>query len=292
MTGFSNYSSQAVLNWVAGLKAMPALPAVWLALFTAVGADDGTGFTEASGNSYARVQIAGNAATNNTTASGNATLHFASTPAWIVAGMTATDATASVIPAGTTVLSTTSNTVVLSANATGGGVGNGDTIEFSAFGAASGTSPSTSVSTAAVSFAQSGAGGGFGTIEAFGLYDALTSGNLLDWDYIGNYAWLPVEVSSASPGILTAHAHGYSAADPIVFTTEYGGTAPTFSQSNFTGVLAVVSPATDSFSVTNASTAVNTSSTGSGMIRKIVQQATVANMVLTFAAGQLTLVSA
>jgi hypothetical protein len=292
MTGFTNYTSQAGLNWVAGLKAMPALPAVWLGLFTAVGSDDGTGFTEAAGNNYARTQIAGSAATNNT-ASGNATLHFASTPAWITAGMTVTDVTAAVIPAGTTVLSVTGTTVVMSANATGGGVGNGDTINFSAFGAASGTSPSTSVTSAAVSFAQTGAGGGFGTVMAFGLFDASTSGDLLDWDYIGNYQWLPVEVSSASPAILTAHAHGYSASDPLVFTNEYGGTAPSFSQSNFNGVLSVnSSPATDTFSVNNAATNVNTSSTGSGMIRKIVQQATVANMVLTFLAGQLTLVSA
>ena len=67
--------------------------------------------------------------TNNTTAAGNATLHFAATTN-IVAGMSVTDDTVSVIPANTTVLSKTSNTVVMSANATGGGVGSGDTIHF------------------------------------------------------------------------------------------------------------------------------------------------------------------
>lgn len=290
MSGFTNYVSAAALGWVTGLAAMASLPAVYLGLFTAVGADDGTGFTEASGNSYARIQVAGPVATNGTTANGNATLHFASVPAWIVAGMTVLDATTSVIPAATTVVSKTGTTVVLSANATGSGVGSGDTIVFSAFGAASGTSPSAAVNTAAITFAQSGAGGGFGTIIGFGLFDASSSGNLLDWDYLGAYQWLPATVSSASPGIITAKAHGYSAADPVVFTTEYGGTAPSFSQSNLTGVLAVAtSPGTDSFSVTNSSTAVNTSSTGSGMVRKIVQQATVANMVVSYAAGQLTL---
>jgi hypothetical protein len=70
--------------------------------------------------------------TNNTTASGNATLHFASVPSWVVAGLQIADATApSVIPAGTVVLSTTSTTVVMSNNATGAGVGNGDAITFS-----------------------------------------------------------------------------------------------------------------------------------------------------------------
>ena len=99
-----------------------------MALFTtAPTSDAGTGAVEVSGGSYARQQIAGSAATNNTTASGNATLYFASTPAWIVAGMYVRDFTSpSVIPGGATVLSVTSNTVVISANATGGGVGDGD----------------------------------------------------------------------------------------------------------------------------------------------------------------------
>jgi hypothetical protein len=70
------------------------------------------------------------AATDNTTASGNATLHFASVPAGVIAGITVTDTTAAVIPAGTTVLSTTATTVVISANAAGAGVGSGDTIAF------------------------------------------------------------------------------------------------------------------------------------------------------------------
>lgn len=71
-------------------------------------------------------------ATNNTTAAGNNTLHFASTPGWVAAGMMAYDITTSgVIPTGTTVLSTTGSTVVLSNNVTGGGVGSGDNIVFS-----------------------------------------------------------------------------------------------------------------------------------------------------------------
>ena len=122
-------------------------------------------------------------------------------------------------------------------------------------------------------------------VIAFGAFDASTVGNLLWWDYLGNYAWLPCTVSSASPGIITAKAHGYSAADNVVFSTEYGGTAPSFSQSNFTGLLAVVSPATDSFSVTNASTAVNTSSTGSGMVRKVISQSIPNGVTASFAGG-------
>lgn len=70
-------------------------------------------------------------ATNNTTANGNPTLHFASVPATIQPGQFITDnTTGGVIPALTRVLSTTSTTVVMAANATGGGVGNGDSITF------------------------------------------------------------------------------------------------------------------------------------------------------------------
>lgn len=293
MTGFSNYVAQNGLNWLIGLKAQPVLPAVWQALFTAVGLDDGTGFTEATGNAYARIQVAGAAAVNGVTAAASPTLNFAAVPAWITAGMTVWDLTATtVIPAGTTVLSKTATTVTMSANAAGAGVGATDVIAFSAFGAAAGTGPANATSSAAVTFAQSGSGGGWGTLISFGLFDALSAGNLLDWDYLGAYNWLPATISAASPAVLTAKAHGYAAADSVIYSLEYGGTAPAFSQSTLTGTLAVVSPATDTFTVTNAATAVNTSSTGSGNVRKIAAQATVANMTLSFAAGQLILTSA
>lgn len=69
--------------------------------------------------------------TNNTTAAGNNTLHFASVPAWVVAGMLITDvSTSGVIPADTVVLSTGGSTVVMSNNAAGAGVGNGDNVAF------------------------------------------------------------------------------------------------------------------------------------------------------------------
>ena len=175
------------MNYISGQLAEPALPAVWLALMTAVDTDAGTGGTEVSGGSYARVQVAGTATTNATTASGNATLHFAATPAWIVAGMTVYDVTSpSVIPAATTVLSVTGTTVVMSANASGAGVGGTDVIAFSAFSAATGSAPSQITNNAVITFAQATAS--WGTVIAFELRDAVTSGNLLAWDYIGNFS--------------------------------------------------------------------------------------------------------
>lgn len=70
-------------------------------------------------------------ATNATTAAGNATLHFASTPANVAPGQIIADSSApAVIPSGATVVSKTGTTVVMSATAVGAGVGNGDTITF------------------------------------------------------------------------------------------------------------------------------------------------------------------
>jgi hypothetical protein len=71
-------------------------------------------------------------ATNGTTPATNATLHFAAVPATILPGMMIVDLTAgAVIPNGATVVSKTATTVVMSQNATGVGVGNGDSIQFS-----------------------------------------------------------------------------------------------------------------------------------------------------------------
>jgi len=71
--------------------------------------------------------------TNATTPAGNAVLHFAATPAGVLNGMVVFDNTSpTVIPGGTTVLSSTGTTVTMSANAAGAGVGNADAIQFSA----------------------------------------------------------------------------------------------------------------------------------------------------------------
>lgn len=220
MSGLSDYSAQNFLNYIVGKTAVPTLPTVYVALFTAVGVDAGTGFTEVSGGSYARKATAG-----------------------------------------------------------------------ADWAAASGSAPSTISNANALTYVTATAS--WGTVIAFGLYDALTSGNLLAWDFLGNFPWKPATVSSASPGIITVKAHGYSLADPFVFSTEYGGTAPSFSQSNFTGVLAVAATvATDSFTATNAATAVNTSSTGSGMVRKILQQSIPSGVQASFAIGALTITGA
>lgn len=76
-----------------------------------------------------RMSITGT--TNATTATSSNVLHFASTPANIVAGQGIVDTTTpTAIAAGTTVVSTTATTVTMSANAAGPGVGGTDGITF------------------------------------------------------------------------------------------------------------------------------------------------------------------
>lgn len=298
MTGLTNYTASNELNWLTGQVPQPALPSVWLGLFTVVGTDAGSGFTEVSGNGYARVQVAGSDVTNGTTASGNNTLNFAAVPAWIVAGMRIYNVTTPASIVSLTVLSKTATTVVMSGNAAGAGVGNGDTITFSAFGAPSGTAPSTITNGAIITMAPA-SGAGWGDCIAFGLFDAATTGNLTAWDFLGNFAWLPFESTNVGTGdgpVFTAKANGYSNTNPIVFTAEYGGTLPNLTAGTITGytVNFVANVATDSFTATQTSggAAVTSSTTGSGMVRKIVQQSIPSGVTALFAASALTITAA
>lgn len=149
--------------------------------------------------------------------------------------------------------------------------------------AASGSAPSSISNSATKSFAAATAD--WGTVVAVALYDAASAGNLLTWDYLGNFSWQPCTISSAAPGVFTAKGHGFANGDNVVFSTEFGGTAPTFSQSNLTGLLTVANATADTFTVTNGGTAVNTSSTGSGMVRKVVTQSVPSGVTASFAGG-------
>ena len=54
MAGATDYSAHAYLEWLVGKTTMPPTTNAYLGLFTAVGTDGNTGFTEVSGNGYAR----------------------------------------------------------------------------------------------------------------------------------------------------------------------------------------------------------------------------------------------
>lgn len=301
MAGLTDYSAQASLAYWTGGLIVPALPTgMWLGLFTTAPTSDAgvTGATEVSGGAYARVQVSGSL-TTNAVSTASATLNFAATvPAWIVAGMYVRSVTTpGNIGAGITVVSTTATTVVISSTVT---VANGEVIKFSAFApatASSGSEPSTlpasiSNTNTVITFPQATAS--WGTVQAWGLFDAVTTGNLVWWDYLGNFKWLPFSGSAASPSVITSPAHGYSLADAAVVTAKFGGTLPTLSGGSFSPTLLVAATvATDTFTLTTSgATALNASATGNGSIRKIVLQPIAINVTASFAAAQMTLTMA
>lgn len=149
--------------------------------------------------------------------------------------------------------------------------------------------PAQITNASAITFPQ--ATGNWGTVLGFVVIDASVTGtgNALAWDYLGNFSWLPASVSSASPGFITTHAHGYTNGDTVVITAKFGGTLPTFLQSNFTGPLTVANATTDTFTVTNGGTAVNTSSTGDILVRKVSSQSVTTGITFNFPASNLVL---
>jgi hypothetical protein len=190
MTGYTDYWARKVLDHSTGKTSIGTLPTAYIGLFTAVGTDAGTGFTEPSTGAYARVTTSG--------------------ATWNAAGASA---------------------------------------------------PSTTSNVADIIFPAST--GSWGTILGVGAFDALTTGNLLWWDYLGNFPWLPFTCTLASPGVLTAPAHGFSNADSVVVSAEYGGVLPATAGS-WTGLLTVAGVTADTFTA-----GVNTTGTGNGSVRKV-----------------------
>jgi hypothetical protein len=130
----------------------------------------------------------------------------------------------------------------------------------------------------------------WGTIVAAALYDAASGGNLLFWDWLGAHLWKPCTISAASPAVLDLPAHACAAGENVVFSTAFGGTVPAFSQSNLSGLLTVAAPvASDTFGVTNAGTAVDTSGTGNGMLRRVVPLTVPAGVFVNFRPSALVL---
>jgi hypothetical protein len=265
------------MNYITGQVAEVAVPSVWMALMTAVDTDAGTGGIEVTGGAYARVQVAGQLAASS---AATTVITFGAVPSWVVAGMSVNDVTTPAnVPANTVVNSVTATTVTC--NNTVSSVGT-DTIRFSAFTPSTGSAPSTITNGSAITFPQATLS--WGTVLAFELRDAVTTGNLLLWDFLGNFAWRPFTATLASPSVITVPASGYVNGDPVVFNYEYGGAAPTGGGTwTAATVQTVAGLSGDTFNVTqNATTA-----SGSGMVRKIVQQSIPSGVTASFAAAAL-----
>jgi hypothetical protein len=295
MAGLSDYAAEYLLNWATGQQGAGAR---YLALFTAAPNDSGSGGTEVSGTGYARVQVAGTLAAGASWTTGNSAITLGSTaPAWLTAlgsngsGVNVYDVTNSQQIG--TVSSISGTTVTLTGTAAHASAGSADSLAFSAFPAASAssgaepaTTPAYVANGAAIAEPQSTAS--WGTVLAWGLYDAATAGNYLIGDYLGANKWIPFSCSLASPGVLTVDSSADVPANgsSIVVSSKYGGTLPTTSGS-WSGPLTVAGASGNTFNA-----GVNTSSTGGGLFRQITQQSIPANVTFSFAASGLTVAAA
>lgn len=290
MAGATDYTATNSLSYITGQLIVPALPSVWVGLFTTAPTSDSgvTGATEVSGGSYARIQVAGplTASSASTTV-----ITFASVPAWVVAGMSVRDITTPAnIPANTTVVSTTGTTVTC--NNTVSSVGT-NVVQFSAFGpptnsagAEPGTTAAFAQNNAVITFTQATAS--WGTAVAFGLFDAVTAGNCLTWDWLGNYKWIPFTCTLASPGVFTTDAtNAYANSTSVVVTAKFGtGVFPTTAGS-FAGILTTAGLSGATFNV-----GVNTTAAGEGLIRQVLQQPIAINVTASFAQNTLVISNA
>lgn len=294
MSGMTDYTAENYLNYIAGRIPFPATASVFLGLFTTAPTSDSgvTGAVEVSGGAYARPQVAGQLAAGAswTTASTTITLG-ATAPAWLTAlGTNGSGVNVYDITNGKqigTVSSISGTTVTLTAAALNASSGAADSLAFSAFSAPNASSgsepavtPASITNGAAINFAQATAN--WGTVTSFGLFDAVTAGNLLTWDFIGNFSWRPFSGTNASPSVLTSPAHGYSNGDSVVVTAKFGGTLPATAGS-WAGILTVAGATTDTFTA-----GVNSTGTGDGQVRKIVQQSIPQNVTASFPASNLT----
>lgn len=158
--------------------------------------------------------------------------------------------------------------------------------EAAVFGTVTAGEPSTIANTNTITFPAC-TNGGTVIVEteiAFGLYDAVTSGNLITWDYLGSGNWFPFDCSLASPGVITCNGTTFSNGQNVTLTTRFGGALPT-GLAEYT-VYTVAGVSGNTFNV-----GVNTSSIGDGMVRLVVPQAIVPSSQPIISPGSLIISS-
>lgn len=136
----------------------------------------------------------------------------------------------------------------------------------------------------------------WGTVVAMGLYDAASGGNLLTWDWLGNFPWQPCTISAASPAVVTVGQAGYANTTSVVLDTanRFGGVSPTYTAGAPTAntVMTTLGLSGDTFTLENGATATNCSVAGSSMIRQVTQQSVPSGVQPSFASGTLILSAA
>lgn len=127
----------------------------------------------------------------------------------------------------------------------------------------------------------------WGTVVAFGLFDASTAGNLLYWGWLGSDAGKVFTATAAD--VLTAPGHTLVNDDQVRVLTIPGATLPTGLSEGTTYFVISVSGDTFSLSATQGGAAINITAAGAGLVAKIDAKPITTSDTVTFAGGALVI---
>jgi hypothetical protein len=128
----------------------------------------------------------------------------------------------------------------------------------------------------------------WGTVVAFGIFDAVSSGNLLYWGWLGSDAGR-VFTGLAASEILTAPGHTLVNDDQVRVLTIPGATLPTGLSEGTTYFVIGVSGNTFQLSATQGGAAINITVDGAGLVAKIEAKPITTGDTVTFAGGALVI---
>lgn len=130
-------------------------------------------------------------------------------------------------------------------------------------------------------------GGNWGEILCWALFDALTSGNMTWWGWLGTGNEIP-GVAANTGDVFTSYAHGLANGDSVVLQAPEGGTLPTGVSANTRYY--VVSASTDTFqlSATLGGSAITLTTDGEFSAYKIQPKTVNNGDGFKFNAGNLT----
>lgn len=155
------------------------------------------------------------------------------------------------------------------------------------FPAASGGNKSNNV---AVTFAQANADwAGLATpVVAFGIFDAITAGNLLYWGWLGNDAG-KLFLGSNTGDLITCPGHTFVNTDMVRLLDVPGAALPAGLAAGQTYFIIGVSGITFQLSLTSGGAAVTLTGDGTGLIAKIVPKPILTDDTASFAIGALVI---
>lgn len=148
------------------------------------------------------------------------------------------------------------------------------------FPAASGGSKSNAVAiTMAVPSAD------WGVCVAFGLFDALTAGNLLAWSWLGSDAGKVF--TAAVTDVFTAPAHGYADTQQVRIVAIPGGALPAGVSAGVTYFIRDATADTFKLAATSGGAALDITAAGAGLVATIIPKTINSGDTVTFAIGAL-----